>query len=51
MSTLKVKLFSIQDASSDSEYIGSCNYHEEESYKDLRLRLESVGCVEWPFEF
>jgi hypothetical protein len=51
MSALKVKLFSIQHASLDPEYIGPCNCQEEESYKDLRLRLESIGCVEWPFEF
>jgi hypothetical protein len=51
MSALKVKLFSIQHASSDLEYIGLYSCQEEESYKGLRLCLESVGCVEWPFEF
>jgi hypothetical protein len=51
MSALKVKLFSIQHGSSNPEYIGPCNCQEEESYNDLRLRLKSVGCIEWPFEF
>jgi hypothetical protein len=47
----RVKLFSLEDESSTAEFLGPCNCEENESYKELRLRLESVGCLEWPFVF
>ena len=51
MFALKVKLFILQHEGSHPKYIGPCNCQEEEPYTDFRLRLESVGCIEWPFEF
>jgi hypothetical protein len=51
MYACKVKLYGLENESSHSKYIGPCNCQENESYKGLRLFLESVGYVEWPFKF
>ena len=47
----RVKLFSLEDESSTPKFLGPCNCKDNESYKELRLRLESVGCLERPFAF
>jgi hypothetical protein len=47
----RVKLFSLDHESSAPEFLGPCNCEDNKSYKELRLWLESIGCLEWPFEF
>ena len=49
--SLKVKFFLLEREWSDLEMIGPIIVKEGESYTDLRLRLEDVGIVDWPFLF
>lgn len=51
MSLCKVKLNSLEGESSNPVLISPLVCRENDSCRDLRAKLESAGCVEWPFEF
>ena len=51
MSLCKVKLYSLDAESSNPVLISPLVCRENGSCRDLRSKLESRGCVEWPFEF
>ena len=47
----KIKLFSLENEGDDPEFIGPIDMEEGQSFALLRVKLEEVGVIEWPFQF
>lgn len=47
----KIKLFSLENEGDDPEFIGPIDVEEGQSFALLRVKLEEVGVIEWPFQF
>ena len=47
----KIKLYSITNENARPELISPLVCQVNDTYEDLRQRLELRGCVDWPFEF
>jgi hypothetical protein len=51
MAAFRIKLYSLEDEEASPDYIGLVKSLEDECFRDLRVHLEGVGIVEWPFDF
>lgn len=50
-SNYKVKLYSVANENSPPELVSPFVCQTSDTYHDLRQRLESLGCLDWAFEF
>ena len=50
-SNYKVKLYSVANENSRPELVSPFVCQTSDTYHDLQQRLESLGCLDWAFEF
>ena len=48
---LKIKLYTVLEESAHPQLLNPFFCNDGDTYADLRLRLESGGCIDWPFQF